>query len=129
MSAEVIADALLRAWSPVTAIVAERIALNELPQGTTYPAIAYQVVSDIGVQYLNEKVSESFARVQVNPLAADPGALLALHAAVRGAMEGSNKSIAGFRILSCRFEAFGPPDKDELTGMWTKPADYILIYE
>ncbi|MGQ3001293.1 MAG: tail completion protein gp17 [Hydrogenophaga sp.] len=129
MSAETITDALLKAAAPVVSAVDERIALEVLPQGSDYPAIAYQIVSDIGVQYLNEKVSESVARVQINPLAKDPGALLVLHAAVRGAMEGSHKTIAGFRILSCRFEAFGPPSKDSLTGVWTKPADYILIYE
>lgn len=129
MSAEAITDALLRAAQPITDAVGNRIALEQLPQGSEYPAIAYRIVSDIGIQYLSEKVSESIARVQVNPLAADPGALVALHATVRVAMEGSNAAIAGHRILSCRFEAFGPHSKDGFTGMWTKPADYILIYE
>jgi len=124
---ENIVDALLR----VPAITgAAALALVELPQGTEYPAVVYSVVSDVPMESLCGPATAFSARVQVNPLAASMTAINALHAAIKTAMESDVKRVvAGKAVRFCRLTGYGPTSKDEYTGMWTKPADYQILYE
>lgn len=112
------------------AVVGNRIALEQLPQGSEYPALVYQVVSSTAQQRLCSAAATFTSRVQVNALAPDMGRVNSLHALVRAALESdAARTVGSTRVVSCRLQGFGPATKDDFTGMWTKPADYILIHE
>jgi hypothetical protein len=126
---EQIVEALLDVPA-ITTAVGRNAALQQLPQGAEYPALTYQVVSSVGFQILCSPPKAFRSRVQINPLAGTMGAVNALHALARAALESdTERTAAGLRCISCRFEGYGPPSKDDFTGMWTKPADYILMHE
>lgn len=129
MNPEPIMDALLRVPA-VTAVVGSHIAMDQLPQGAGYPAVVYRTISHQGVPRLCAPSAAYTSRVQVNPLAASMGQVISLHALVRAAVEGfAQRTVAGRRLVSARFEGLGPASKDDFTGMWTQPADYILTHE
>ena len=124
---ENIVDALLRVPA-ITGTAA--LALVELPQGTDYPAVVYSVVSNVPEETLCGPATAFSSRVQVNPLAASMTAVNALHAAIKTAMESdATRSVVGKAVRYCRLTGYGPTSKDEYTGMWTKPADYQILYE
>jgi len=112
------------------ALVGVRIALEQLPQGSAYPALVYRVVSTTSTQRLCAPRPSASTRLQVNPLAPDMATVNALHAAAAAALQSDTaRTPAGVRVVSCRLAGYGPASKDELTGMWTKPADYILMHD
>lgn len=126
---ESIIDELLRV-SAVTAVVGPRIALVQLPQGSDYPAITYSPITDTAMQPLCGPSVATSARVQINPLAESMTAVNAIHALVKTAMQSDQtRTIAGKSLRYCRFIGYGPLSKDDFSGMWTKPADYMLMYE
>ena len=86
MNAEPIADALLRVPG-VTAVVAQRIALEQLPQGSEYPALVYRTISTAPVDNLCTPSAAHVSRLQVNPMAATMAEVNALHILVRAAVE------------------------------------------
>lgn len=129
MNAEPIADALLRVPG-VTAVVAQRIALEQLPQGSEYPALVYRSISTAPVENLCTASAAHVSRLQINPMAATMAEVNALHILVRAALESdASRTAAGQRVMSCRFAGFGPVSRDEFTGVWTKSADYTLMHE
>lgn len=126
---EDIIDSLLRETA-LTSVVGQKIALYQLPQGSDYPAVVYSIISNPGIQHLCVSPTTARARIQINPLAKTMGQVNDLHVICRSLLESDSAKIeGGIRMISCRFDSFGPATKDEFTGMWTKPADYILIHE
>jgi|GEM_PF-2677342 len=127
----------------LVAATAGRIAFVQLPQDTDYPAIVYNVVSDNPMRRLCSPSVTYTARIQINPFATTVRGVLDLHTLVRTVLESytpvnvgrsteswSDYYFAGFsRIGACVYEGMGPTSKDELTGTWTKSADYMLLYE
>lgn len=114
----------------VQAVAGQRIALHQLPQGSEYPALVYQVISSTCVQRLCAPGLTHISRVQVNPLAADMATVNTLHALACAALQSDvGRTVGATRVVACRLQGYGPPSKDEFTGMWTKPADYILHHE
>jgi hypothetical protein len=114
----------------VQAVVGGRIALEQLPQGGAYPALVYRVVSTVPVHRLCAPQFSSISRVQVNPVAADMATVNALHALACAALQADvGRTVGATRVVACRLEGYGPATKDDFTGMWTKPADYMLIHE
>lgn len=129
MNPEPLIDALLRVPG-ITALVSTRIALEQLPQGSEYPAIVYRTISTTAVENLCTPSAAHVTRVQINPVAASMGEVNALHAAVRAAIERfTPQTVATRRVLACRFDSLGPVSRDEFTGLWTKSADYTLMHE
>ena len=129
MNVEQMVDALLRVH-PITSVVQDNVALDQLPQGAGYPAVVYRAVSTIAVPGLCGPAQTYTSRVQVNPLAGSMGQVMTLQALARAAIEGfAVRTVAGRRLISARFEGLGPASKDEFTGVWTQPADYILMHE
>lgn len=126
---EHIFDKMLRVPS-VTTLVNQRIALTQLPQNTTYPAIVYELVSGNPKPHLNYQ-REPFAecRFQVNPLAKTIAVVKSIHAAVRGELDFRHAvTVDGVRIVSIRLDGFGPVDRDDEVGIWTQPADYVVQF-
>ena len=130
MNVEIIVGALLNAPA-ITALVGDRKALAQLPQGTAMPAIVYQVIDALprpNVNYASEPTM-AVARIQINPLAQDIAKVKAIHSALRSVLDFKyNTIVAGKRVVSCRFSMLGPMDKDNEAGVWTQPADYIIIW-
>lgn len=130
MNPELIIAQLLNAPS-ITALVGSRRALSQLPQGTTMPALVYQVITSTPrpvVAYQNGPQMAQ-ARIQINPLATTIPALKSIHDALRGVLDFKhNQSVGGKTVVSCRFDSLGPMDKDNDAGVWTQPADYILMW-
>lgn len=126
---EDIVDALLRK-SPLIDIIGQKLALYQLPQGSQYPAVVYSIISNQSIQHICEPPTTAKARVQINPLAKTMTDVNQLHTICRSLLDSDSAKIAGnIRMISCRFDSFGPATKDEFTGMWTKSADYILVHE
>jgi len=127
---ELIIAALLGAPG-VTALVGTRRALGQLPQGSAFPGVVYQVVDAMPTPQVSLRTPvRARARVQINPLAKAVPEVKAIHAAVRAALEQAGPfTAAGKRVLSCRFASLGPMDCDDDAGIWTQPADYLLIYD
>lgn len=130
MNPELIIAAFL-ADASITALVGTRKALSQLPQNTTFPALVYQVVTANPQPHLNYAGEPQMAqaRIQINPLAVTVGEVKAIHAAVRAVMDFKQQVIvAGKRVVSCRLDTVGPADRDIESGLWTQPADYMLVY-
>lgn len=125
-----IADALLR-HPGVTAIVGESIALDHLDEGTPLPAIAYQVFTT-PQPYLaaGAEAVPQLMRLQVNVLAQTPGAVQALHAAIHAALAWhAGQTVAGCWVTRIAPQAMAGFSKDEATGTWTRPRDYLITFE
>lgn len=131
MSPETIVDALLRVPT-VTAVVATgSIALEQLAQGAADPAIVYRTITTTPAVYAVGATASAYrSRVQINPLAASVAQVLAVAALVRAAIESdAERTVAGRRLISARWDSLGPFTKDDFTGLWTQPADFILLHE
>lgn len=131
MNPEPIMDALLRAPAVLAVVDGASIAVEQLGQGAPYPALVYRAVSiDPALDRLCGTVNTYRSRLQVNPLAATPAQVWQLHALVRTAVESNTeRTVAGRRLVSAKWAGIGPASKDEFTGMWTQPVDYILVHE
>jgi hypothetical protein len=107
-----------------------RIALVQLPQDVGYPAIAYSIISDNPLGRMCKPGQAYKARVQINPLAVTVRAMLDLHTLVRQTLENyAPQTVGTLKLQACVYEGMGSTSKDDLTGAWTKPADYFVIYE
>lgn len=130
MNPEPIIAALLQAPAVLAVVPAQRQALEQLAQGAAAPALVYRAVSVVPMGRLCGPASTYTSRVQINPLATTPAQVQALHALVRTAVETvAPATVAGRRLISARFDGLGPASKDDFTGLWTQPADYVLVHE
>lgn len=130
MNVELIIAAMLNDAS-ITALVGSRKALSQLPQNTAMPAIVYQVVDAQPRPHVNYATEPQMAvaRIQINPLAQDIAKVKAIHTALRSVLDlKHNTIVAGKRVVSCRFSMLGSMDKDNEAGVWTQPADYVLMW-
>lgn len=127
MTAESIAAELLND-AEIKALV-QQISLEELPQGTQYPALVYQAISANPLDYFCQHGKNMTARIQVNPVAKSMVTVNQIHMKIRERIVSFNaKTVAGTRLVSCIFYGHGPATKDD-QGMWTKPGDYRIIFE
>lgn len=130
MNAEIIIAALLNDAS-ITALVGSRKALLQLPQNTAYPAVVYNLVDgvpqpNVAYQYGAQR---AFARFQINPLAQTVTEIKAIHAAIRNVLDFKHQqTVAGKKVISCRFDTMQPMEKDLDANIWTQSADYLLTY-
>lgn len=105
-----------------------RIALVQAPQDSGYPALVYQVISATPLDRLCAPGTAWRARVQINPLAFTVREVITIHDLVRGVLECfTPRTVASHHLASCVFMGYGPTSKDDLTGAWTKSADYTLL--
>jgi hypothetical protein len=130
MSAELLIPAMLN-HSSITALIGTRLALERLPTNSVMPACVYTVISDTpqpNVAYQNGQ-QLSRARIQINPLATTVTAVVQIHTAIRTLLDFKHRTtFSGMLVMSCRVETKGMYEKDDETGIWTRPVDYILQY-
>lgn len=129
MSAELIVASMLNV-AGVTNLVGTKRALAQLPANTKPPALVYQIVSQMPEPHL--RITEpqmARTRIQINPLALTIAEVKSIHAAVRTAMDFKHRqTIASKVVISCRSDMLGPIEKDDETGIWTQPQDFILLF-
>lgn len=115
----------------ITDLVGNRKALGRLKQGTTYPALVYQVfmTPEPHVDYQN-RPQLAMLRVQFNPLATSVAGVEAIADAIRELMDFKHQVlIGGKRVVSSRLEQEGTIDPDgEDPAIYTQPIDYIVWY-
>ncbi|MFI8616486.1 DUF3168 domain-containing protein [Acidovorax sp. NPDC077693] len=124
-----IAEALLQAPG-IAALVGARCALAQLPQGTQLPALVYQVITSTDTPYLDDQSGVTVFRLQVNPLAGDVPTVNQIHQAVAAALRDvRDQVVAGKRVIGVEFAGRAGYDKDDVTGAWTRPADYLVKFD
>lgn len=129
MNPEILIRTALLADATVTGLVGTRIAVDHLPQGSTFPGIVLQVVDGVPQRALAPvgSVVAVDARIQVNPVATTLASVKAIHAAVDAALGAlNNTTVGGKRIVHCVWALLGPADHDIETGLWTQPVDFSL---
>lgn len=105
------------------------IAMSRLPQGSSYPGLVYVPFDDQAPQRLCAPSPGGSGRVQVVALAQHAADVIALHRTLRAQLERYGKrQTANYTVLNCVFDRYGPPDKDDDTGVCSKPADYLITY-
>ena len=130
MSAELIVHSLLDRPS-IVALVGDRRALVQLPQGSAIPAIVYKVVDVRPYPNVSYQVGSqrSIARVQFNPLATSIAMVQTIHEVLKKEFNFLHHvKVAEKLLVSCRVALRGPVDIDNETGLWTQPYDYLLQF-
>lgn len=131
MNTDAIVHSMLAASQPISDVVGDRFAMGQLPQGTLYPALVYHIVtavpvSEVSYQRRSQRIS---ARVQFSPLAVEWEDVVAIHAALRSTFDFIHATTVGSNfVVSSRFELLTQPARDDEFGIWTQPADYLLVY-
>lgn len=123
------AAALLKSPA-ITALVGSCAGLGQLKQGAALPALVYQVITATDQPYLAGHAEPGLrkVRLQTNPLALSVDSVEAIHAAVRATVLQAQQA-DGVRIVHAEPAGSGPYDKDEASGAWTRPADYLLTLD
>lgn len=128
MHAEAVVAAMLAGFPGAT------VALEQAPQPSSYPLLIYTVISDYALASMCGPATTWQARVQINPVAAGPAAVNALHDQARALLQSfGQRSVGAHTVLACVHLSFGPWDKQPVSdhntvSLWTKPADYMLTY-
>lgn len=114
----------------VTALVGNRAGLAQLRQGWPLPALVYQIVTSNDAPYLGGYAvpGPRTLRLQINPLATSVDTVESIHAAVRAVVLQATQA-DGVRIVHVETAGQGLYDKDETSGAWTRPADYLVTVE
>ena len=124
-----IAEALLQAPG-IAALVGDRCTLAELLQGTVLPALVYQTITSNDTPYLPDEPGVTVFRLQINPVALDVPSVNQIHAAVAAALlPVHDQLVAGKRVIGVESAGRAGFSKDELTGAWTRSADYLVKFD
>jgi hypothetical protein len=130
MNAEIIVASLLNKPA-IVALVGTRRALGQLPQNTAMPALVYNIIDGLPEPNVafQQGAQRAFARIQINPLALTIPEVKSIHAAVRAAIDFTlQQTVAGKKVISCRFDNINQITRDIESGIWTQSADYLLRY-
>lgn len=119
----------LSADAGVAALVSTRIYANTIPDGTAYPAIAYQLISEVPFDSnLSSDGSKRTARIQATLACADTTSRRALAEAVITALR--VKGVSGdITILDTRLENVLDQAYDLETGSVARILDHIIYFE
>lgn len=130
MNPELIIAAMLNT-AGINALVSTRKAMVQLPQNTAFPALVYTIIDAIPQPHLHFSVERQMARarVQINPIAKTMAEVKSIHDQVRLAMDFKlQQTFAGKTVVSSRLDLVSSAEKDQDTGTWTQPADYLVYY-
>lgn len=127
MSIELITSALLNVPG-VTAIVGDRRALSQLPQGTAMPAVVYEGISTTPQITMNAASGPQLliSRVQITALGLNPGDVAAIHAAVMSALNLKSGTFAGKQVASVIRDLKTQVSKDNEAGVWYGSQDFMV---
>lgn len=130
MNDTAVVDALLRV-PVVQELVGDALALLQRPPGGGLPALVYQLTTTPR-PYLEGSAGAvpHLIRLQLNPLADSTVGVEQIHAAIAQALawQGAREA-AGHWVTHIEPGPFAGWSKDEATGAWTRPRDYLITYE
>lgn len=129
MNAELIILELLK--KPEVAALTNKVAVSQLPQNSTYPAMVLNIINNIPAPNLagKKQIQTTKARAQINIVANNIQETKDISAAVRDVLDFvQDEIVAGKKVVSIRYAGCGPTDKDNEAGLWVCSHDYLLHY-
>lgn len=131
MSAEKIITALLRASSPLVAVVSTRIGPGPLPQGTALPAVATNLISNVRRNTVGTREAAQLfrSRMQVTVLASSYAQQKTLVRLVADACKYQRGTIAGFSGVSVLPDIEGPDMRDDDATIYMQTIDFSVSYQ
>lgn len=131
MAPEKIIRALLTGDAGVTALVATRIYPPASVQAPTYPALIYELISDVPSPTMTAVAGLDVytARVQVTAYATTYAGARALADAVRLACHLQSGAIAGYQVASVLMIGRGPDDYGLEPTAHLLPLDFQVVYQ
>lgn len=122
--------ARLNAVTAVTDLVSNRIYADTLPDGTTHPAIVYQLVSELPFDSVLGSDGGKFqSRVQFTLIADTKAVTAQLSDAVKTAMQRFQGAISDITILDSRIENIFDQAYDLDTQQTARITDYLIYWE
>ncbi len=122
--------ARLNAVGAVTSLISTRIYANTLPDGTTHPAIVYQLISDVPFDsILGSDPGKSVARVQLTLIADSTAERIQLSDAVKSALQRFQGVSSDVTILDTRIDNILDQSYDLETDQVARIADFLIYYE
>lgn len=115
----------------IMAIIGDRKAQAQLPQGCQYPAVVYDIITVTPRPVMNYTSSEmADARVQIEAIAKTMQAVDELLEAIRLVFDlRVAEIIAGKMVVDIRRDTHSPlMSRDAETGMWSSHVDYTILY-
>jgi Protein of unknown function (DUF3168) len=130
MRAEKVTYTLLTASSGLAALVSARIYPNKLPQNTTMPSIAYQLISSIELSPIDAQAGYQImrSRVQVTALAKNYAEIKDILEQVRLAMNYARGTIAGVQVISIVRDLVGPDQRDDDLALYLQSIDFMVTH-
>lgn len=127
MSAELVAASMLNV-AGVTALVGNRRAVSQLPQGTGMPALVYEAISTMPVMTVNASGGAQLliSRVQVTALAIDAAGVAQVLSAAMSAMNLKSGSYGGKSVVSSIRDMSTGLAKDNDAGVWFGSQDFMI---
>jgi hypothetical protein len=119
----------LNAVTDITYIVSNRIYADTLPDGSTLPAIVYQLISTIPYSALTEDTGLFQSRVQFNLIADSKTETISLSEAMKTALQRYKGAVSDITILDARLENIFDQSYDITTDQTARVADFLFIYE
>ena len=117
----------LIADSPVTALVVARIYPVKLPQKPTYPAISYEVISDIPYRRLAGDDSRERIRIRVDCWAATYVGAVDLARKVRTAVADFSGLMGTTPVSSAKFESWTDIFED-VPEVYRRVVDFMITH-
>jgi hypothetical protein len=129
MKPEAVTSTLLNVGA-ITAIVGNRIALAQLPENSAYPALVYNVISDVPMPPINAQAGGTLVqcRMQITALARTLSDVKSILEAVRQAMNYRSGTIASTTVVSIVRVMATPYGKDDEASVFYQSADYMITY-
>lgn len=102
-----------------------------LPQGKTFPAITFEVVSAQRPGAIDAYAPTHLTRtrVQVNALAQNHPAVVALIEAIKAALQFQRGVFNGITTHSVLHAGEGPEQYDQQLGVFMQPIDFLITHE
>jgi hypothetical protein len=129
MRPETVTRTLLNVPS-ITGIVGASLALAELPENSTYPAVVYNVVSDVPIPPINAQAGGTInqCRMQITALARALSDVKAILEAARLAMNWKSGNIGGVTVVSVIPAQYSPHGKDNEASVFYQSRDFVITY-
>lgn len=131
MRAEKVIYTLLTGSAEVSALVGSKVYPGRIPQNTTMPAIAYELVSGVDIVPINAQAGGVIlrSRVQVSVLARTYAQVKTIQEAIRGTLLFKSGLIAGVRVVGITRDLIGADERDDELGLYMQGVDYLLIHD
>ncbi len=117
----------LLADGPVAALVDDRIDPIKLPQSPTYPAITYEIISDIPHRSLDGDSDLERVRVRLHCWAATYTGAIDLAGKVRNSVADFSGTMGSTKVPSVKFETWNDLFED-VPEVYRRVVDFIIAH-